>query len=115
MLIRQLAKVIGIMVASVPDAQYEKLLYRRCDILKAKTLKSHGENYAAKLTLTRECQQDIWWWIENVDIANRNVILPDPVLVLETDALDKREWRACKLPVKGSTGGPGVRQRPMNT
>jgi hypothetical protein len=65
--IRQLSRVVGIMVASFPGVKMGQLFYRRCDNLKSKALKENKGNYEAKVLLTEKVREDLKWWIHNIE------------------------------------------------
>ena len=56
--LHQLAVLVGSMVASYPAVEYGKLFYRRCDNLKARSLKLQCGDFSAKCNLTSECRSE---------------------------------------------------------
>ena len=103
--IKNLSRVVGLLVASIPGVQYGKLLYRSLDNHKSAALKENKGDFTAQTELTQTCKQDLLWWAENIEHESRNIITPKPDVVIETDASDMG-WGAC---IKGdssqSTGG----------
>ena len=103
--IRELAQVIGLMVASFPGVQFGQLFYRRLDNYKSLCIKEKRGNYAAAISLTEECKIDLTWWFNNITHQKRFISINKPTIHLESDAC-KTGWGGCK---KGgreeSTGG----------
>ena len=64
--IRDLARVIGQIVACFPGTKFGPLYYRQLEKLKSKALKQAAGNYDAKTCLTNEAKKDLEWWINNV-------------------------------------------------
>ena len=82
--IQELARVIGMIAASVPGVQYGSLFYRVCDNHKSKASKINCANYSATTVLTPDCLQDLRWWTENIEWANKKNGLPNPQVFLES-------------------------------
>ena len=103
--IKNLSRVVGLLVASIPGVQYGKLFYRSLDNHKSAALKESKGDFTAHTKLTQTCKLDLKWWAENIEHESRNITTPKPDLIIETDASDTG-WGAC---VKGknsqSTGG----------
>ena len=100
----ELAKVIGILIASFPRVQYGQLFYTRCDNHKNKVLKENNSDYCGKTVLSKECKEDLHWWIKNIESEKRHVVTK-PNVIIETDASNKG-WGACiKNDPSSATGG----------
>ena len=63
--IRQLAEIVGTLVALEPGADFAPLHYRRADIYKAHVLRVHGGEFDSKVPLDANTREDITWWREN--------------------------------------------------
>jgi hypothetical protein len=103
--IRELTKVIGLLVSSFPGVKHGQLFYRRCENHKTKALKENKGRFDAKITLPNTCTEDLEWWVNNIETEEKTITNPKPSMVIETDASNKG-WGAC---VKGkrelTTGG----------
>ena len=104
--IQEFARVIGMIVASLPGVQYGPLFYRVCDNYKSKALKFNCGNYSATTVLPLDCLQDLRWWTENIERTNKKIVLPNPQVFLESDASDIG-WGGCHITRTGKrkTGG----------
>ena len=104
--IRELAHVIGLMVASFHGVQYGQLFYRSCDNHKTHALKLALGNYENLTILPPECKEDLEWWERNIETQTKKILVPKPSYELESDA-SLKGWGGCiKTPEgKSSTGG----------
>ena len=64
--IRELAQVIGQLVAAFPAAQWGPPFYRNLEKLKSSALKQHKGNVDALITMHGDGQVELDWWIQNV-------------------------------------------------
>ena len=84
--IRELAKLIGNLVAALPAAQYGQMHYRTLERLEIQALKvSHG-NWDAICTLEPKHKLEIQWWIDNVQSLYKPILLPPVQATIYTDA-----------------------------
>ncbi len=86
--IRQIATVIGKLVAAFPAVQYAPLHYRGLEMNKITALRKHGGNFDAKTTLWSEARNDLNWWITNItlDSTNHPIHTPKVDIQLDSDA-----------------------------
>lgn len=84
--IRQLAKVIGLLVASFSAVDYGKLHYRDLELAKTFYLRQNRGNYDAIIPITSKMKTQLLWWIENVSHQSRKIDRSTPNSTLETDA-----------------------------
>ena len=94
--IREFAKVVGLLVSSLPGVQYGQLFYRQCDNLKTKALKENRGNYEAKISIPKECKEDISWWAQQISTTTKNILLEKPSIILESGA-SKSGWGGCQI------------------
>ena len=87
--IRQVARIIGKMVASFPAVQYGQLYYRALERDKIKALKMNKGHFDRKMSLSLEAKQELQWWIDNVQSASAPLRHPKTTLELCTDASGK--------------------------
>ena len=91
--IRELAKLIGIMVSSFLAIPYGKLYYRELDNLKSNAL-NLCYNWEQYVLLNEKCINEIKWWISNCN--NITPIRRDsPVFVITSDASKKGYGAVC--------------------
>ena len=84
--ILQLAKVVGLLVASLPGVQLGRLYYRKLDNIKTRELKYNAGNFKAKMQVTPEMVADLKWWMNNIHSVKRSLIESDPDLYLSSDS-----------------------------
>ena len=84
--IMQLAKVVGLLVASLPGVELGSIFYRRLDIAKNEALKLNKGNFEAKLLLTNDMICDLFWWINNIHTTFKPISHGNPVLIIYSDA-----------------------------
>lgn len=91
--VRDLAKIIGTLTATMQAILTAPLHYRRLQMLKTKALLEH-KSYGTKVPLTPETREELRWWIHYMDQHNGRAILsPGPDVVIDTDA-SKTGWGA---------------------
>ena len=94
--IRVVSQVIGLLVAALPGVKYGPLFYRNMEIDKNRALKSNHGNFEATMTISLESQRDLYWWVENLPNAYKDITLSNPSVEITTDA-SKTGWGAvCK-------------------
>ena len=64
--IRDLAEVIGILVAACPAIRYGWLYYKELEINKYLALKKHHKDFNKHITLSRAAIQDLNWWKNHI-------------------------------------------------
>ena len=69
--IRQLAEVIGNLVAATPAVDLAPLHYKRLELEKDRALKIHKGDYEAKLDVTAYIREDLHWWITHTPSLTR--------------------------------------------
>jgi len=85
-LIRDLAKLIGNIVASFPAIQHGELYYRSLEKDKIKALKLNRFDFDKFTSISVKSRQEISWWLTNIDQAFNPVRTPPPDLIIYTDA-----------------------------
>jgi hypothetical protein len=91
---RELAAVLGKLVAAVQAIVPGPLHYRKLQMSQAQALLQNSQNYETNLTLTRECKEELNWWVKEVENWNgRSLIRSSPDMVITTDA-SKKGWGA---------------------
>ena len=84
--IRQVARVIGLIVASFSAVELGPLFYRDLEHEKSKALSQHYGNYNAKMAITKSMKEELDWWVDNIFTAVRKICHGSPTIVIVTDA-----------------------------
>lgn len=83
--IRELASVIGTLVAAFPAVTFGRLHYRNLEKLKIYSLQIAAGNFEQKITLTDEATAELRWWTENINACHQ-IVIPEIDVVFHTDA-----------------------------
>ena len=65
--IRQVAKIIGSLVSSLPGVQYGALYYRYLEMDKISALKIAKGNFDAPMTISEKGLEELRWWVNHID------------------------------------------------
>ena len=84
--IRDLAKIIGCLVASFQAVTYGPMYYRHLEQDKILALRMNHFNFEKSTSLSINSQHELQWWIENIDNSFRNIRTPGVDLTIHTDA-----------------------------
>jgi len=102
--IRELAQVVGKMVASEPGIDYAPLYYKQLEIEKDQQLKINHGNYEAKMNLTNNAKVLLNWWAENILTCFKTLHHKEPNMVIKTDS-SKTGWGGIIEDTTKKTGG----------
>ena len=95
---------MGKLAATLPGNRYGMLFLKNFERAKAKALRRSRGRYDATMQLTEEIRNDMSWWLDNIDLASRPMLQPNPGLTIYTDA--SFEGWGCYCPDTGiRTGG----------
>ena len=86
--IRTVAKLLGKMTSSFPGVKYGPLHYRCLDMDKTAALTKAAGNYNSYMKISEGGLKDIEWWLDNILSSYNHFSLPDPTLLITTDACD---------------------------
>lgn len=100
--IRELACLIGQLVASFPGVMHGQMYYRALESTKSFALKKFKGNWEAKIRLPHDSLHEIKWWIHNLPTAYNVLSHGAPSLTITSDA-SKSGWGAVCNGVR--TGG----------
>ncbi|KAK7474676.1 hypothetical protein BaRGS_00034100 [Batillaria attramentaria] len=89
--IRELAQLIGQLVASFPGVMWETLYYRELEKQKIQALRMNKGNFDKKTKLTEAAIKEVKWWLENLGGAFMPI---GREIVLTTDASTSGGWGA---------------------
>ena len=84
--IRNLAKLIGKLVASEPTVQYALLYYKSLEIEKDLVLRQNKGNIDAKTSISNESKAYLQWWVDNIKSSSKPIIRSQPDIVIESDS-----------------------------
>ena len=89
---REVAKVVGLLVASFAWVLYGPLFYHQIEIGKAAALKNQRGNFDATMQLSAVACADLDWWVTNVCQAYKPILTPPRHLIMHTDASSTIGW-----------------------
>ena len=82
--IRQVAEVIGILVASFPGVEMGPFYYRQLQNDKGASLKNNYGNYDAHMSVSQTACGHLQWWVENVETTFKRIDKGKPTFILKT-------------------------------
>ena len=100
--IRQVAKIIGSLVSSLPGVQYGALYYRYLEMDKTSALKIAKGNFDAPMTISKEGLEELRWWADQIDASFNYLQFPPFDIIIYSDA-SLQGWGA----VLGGTSSGG--------
>lgn len=83
--VRNLAQLIGTLVASFPAITYGPLFYRSLECIKINTLARHY-NFDNFVSLSETCKQDLRWWLEEGIHSRKPISHGNPDVIIHTDS-----------------------------
>ena len=86
--IREVASVVGHMVASFPASAFGPLYYRNIERDKIIALKISNGDFDKHMRLSKQVRSDIYWWLENIDTMFAPIHLPPITSTIYTDSSD---------------------------
>lgn len=84
--IRDIARLIGKLVASFPAVPYGPLFYRSMETGKIDALACNNDNYNATMPITESMKTELAWWKENIGTSVNKIDKGNSEVTLETDA-----------------------------
>ena len=84
--IREVAEVIGKMVASFLGVQLGPLYYRQLENDKIKALRENYGNFDRPMVISGTARADLKWWINNIQTSYKPIRVAPPVMELKSDA-----------------------------
>lgn len=100
--IREVARVLGLIVSSFSAVEYGQLYYRDIEREKINALEKSKGDFDADMTITHAMKAELNWWVKNIHTQKRYFGRENPKIVLQTDA-SSNGWGAVLSDVK--TGG----------
>lgn len=84
--IREVAAVIGLLVAAFPAVEFGRLHYRALEQEKIVALKQNRGCFDAQMVVTNSMKEDLAWWFTNIHSQYRNIEKGNPDVVIQTDS-----------------------------
>ena len=84
--IRDVARVLGLLVSSFSAVEFGPLFYRTTEWAKIQTLQHQAGDYDAFMIITPAMKQELSWWIKNLHNQQRNICHGNPDVIITTDA-----------------------------
>ena len=95
--IREMARLVGNLVATSPAIEHAQLFYRELELAKAVALRNAHGNFDAPMTsLSPRAHSDLQWWRQNLQ-RKRRIFPPKIDFVIETDAAGTAGFGAVRL------------------
>lgn len=100
--IRDVAQVVGLLVSSFIAVPHGPLYYRTIEREKIMALRQNGNRWDKMMVLSDAANREIRWWIANTEGSKGKINIPDPDMIIKSDA-SLQAWGACCNGIK--TGG----------
>ena len=84
--IRDLAQLIGSLVATFPAVPYGPVFYRHMEMSKTQSLKLNAFNFDRRIIISSPCKAEINWWLNEGIHSSKSLTLENPSVFLTTDA-----------------------------
>ncbi|CAB4002709.1 Hypothetical predicted protein, partial [Paramuricea clavata] len=84
--IRQVAKIIGYLVSTLPGVQYGALYYRYLEMDKVSALKISKGNFDAPMTISKDGLVELRWWVNHIDESFNYLMIPPIDITIYSDA-----------------------------
>ena len=84
--IREVAQVLGSLVAAFSAVEFGKLHYRNLEMAKSLALKQNLGNFDAQMQISHSMKKDLTWWVKNVNNQYRIIDRGNPEVVIQTDS-----------------------------
>lgn len=100
--IRDVAKVLGLIVSCFPGVAYGPLHYRYLERDKTIALNASKWNFDATMCISSQAGEELKWWIESIETASNPINRGEVDITITSDA-SKQGWGAATS--DSSTGG----------
>ena len=84
--IRDVVKVIGLMVSSFPGVMYGPLHYNSLEMDKTEALRKKKGNFDKKMSLSIEATVELQWWIDTLPYSYNEISHGNPNITISSDA-----------------------------
>ena len=86
MSIRAFATLVGKLTATLPANRYGQVFLKHLEVAKTKALARNWFDFDRSMALSPKVLTELKWWLDNVTTAYRPVHVPNPEVVMSTDA-----------------------------
>ena len=86
MSIRNFATLVGKLTATLSANRYGQVFLKNLEVAKTQALCRNQFNFDRVMEITPTVKQELGWWLDNIDSSYRPILIPNPHLVLFTDA-----------------------------
>ena len=104
-IIREVARVIGYFISSLPAVRYGALYYRALEKDKIEELKISKGNFGAKMQISPKARYELNWWFASLNTSFNTIAHPLIDFTLTSDASFKgwgaHPWGMIQLVVSG--------------
>lgn len=87
----EVARRLGLVVASFSGVEYGPLFYRSLENFKIDDIRESKGNFNDFMLINSEIKVDLKWWIENINHSFKQVLHGNPQLKVRSDASMKQE------------------------
>ena len=87
--IREVAGLIGLMIAYSPAFDYSLIHVKNIEREKIEALGKSRGSFEGIMTLSDESVNDIHWWLHNIELSGKHILICDPDIFLYTDASEE--------------------------
>ena len=101
--VKELASLVGTLVAAFPGVEYGQLYYRSLECLKINSLRE-SHNYKRKICLSNQCISELNWWLNEGLFSSKKISHGNPDFVLQSDS-SGYGWGALLLNNSSKTQG----------
>ena len=112
--IRNVSKVIGMVVAAFPGVQYGPLHYRSLERQKTRALQENQGNYDRCMKITKGMKSELQWWIINLPTQSKEITRGNPQVIITTDASDQGWGATCQSEQIGGRWSSEEKQNHIN-
>ena len=84
--IREVARIVGLLVASFSAVEFGRLYYRHLERAKIQALHANNGDFDAPMDINDEMRLELRWWIDKVRVQKRCIIRPPVDVEIYTDA-----------------------------
>ena len=84
--IREVARVLGLIVSSFSAVMHGPLHYRQIEREKSLAVKTNKGDYDSQMSLSLQAKTELQWWVDNIDNSFNVIKHEPPSIVINTDA-----------------------------
>ena len=100
----EIASILGLLISTFSAVEYGKLYYRDIEREKILALKLSKGNFESIMEISHDIKTQLNWWIKNIETQKRDILKPNPELIMTCDASGSG-WGATVKDTSLATGG----------